>query len=65
MNYMKNDLYLFTDLVPNESISSLVEDFHFNCFDRDMSGGEKRIKGGKKRIRFHEHVLLFDRKRMI
>jgi len=52
-------------LVPNESVSSLVESFHFNCFDRDMSGGEREEKRGKERIRLREHVQLPDRRRVI
>ena len=50
------------ELVSNESVSSLVESFHFNCFDGGMSGGEIEDKEG---IRLCVHMRLFDRRRMI
>ena len=50
------------ELVSNESVSSLVESFHFNCSDGGMSGGEIEDKEG---IRLCVHMRLFDRRRMI
>lgn len=52
-------------MVSHESVSSLVESFHFNCFDGGMSGGEIEDKEGKEGIRLCVHMRLFDRRRMI